>query len=404
LAQGTAKGGVFGFRSLLNLYVAFGYGDISGGKTYFTWWMFITALSVLPILGGFLGDRSRKPVLATQIGAGLSFIAALIVTLGDLIPFYSALILFAIGTGLFDPNVKALFGRSMKEEERNMDAGWTLFFLFFNFFALTTPALPSYIGTEDAYPVSFAVMGVFPLLSLGLMTLFQYRGDHKGSLPRMSQKVFPGPYPWKWGAFLFFLLLSFIGAWTFYEWGMGRITYFGSIGHRIKDFYDKKDVLFFIQKTLPSTMTILFHLVLVAVWSFWKTSTLKKLGVGFLLFGFSTSFLVPELMAPGELGTERMVRYFVVFLALNAVFEALTTPSFYSLITRSISGKWLGTAFGAFSMLTIPVSRFFLGRITNADFTVLGTSYTFFFLFLIFAGAFFALDRWWTPFVGRKGD
>jgi proton-dependent oligopeptide transporter, POT family len=103
----------FGFyvmMAILTLYMGkeFGWDEKMSGKVY---GIFLGVVYIIPILGGFLGDRVLGQRHTIRIGAVLMAIGfvALTVSSRDRIPvFYAGLALVAVGTGLFKANISVV--------------------------------------------------------------------------------------------------------------------------------------------------------------------------------------------------------------------------------------------------------------------------------------------------------
>ncbi len=170
----------FGFYTLmaiLTLYMGreFGWDEKFIGTNY---GVFLGAVYIIPILGGFLGDRVLGQRNTIRIGAILMAFgfAALAFSSKDRIPFfYAGLGLVAMGTGLFKANISVLVSGLYEEGSKLKDAAFNIFYMGVNVGATLAPLASTYIDKQLSYNASFAAAGIGMVLSL---IIFQVGRKH----------------------------------------------------------------------------------------------------------------------------------------------------------------------------------------------------------------------------------
>jgi POT family proton-dependent oligopeptide transporter len=156
-------------RALLTLFMVapvaeggLGFATPTAGSIYGTYGM---AVYLLALPGGFIADRligAKRSVLVggTTIAAGHYALAWPSVT-----SFYLGLVLIAIGTGLFKPNISALVGALYSRDDNRRDAGFSLFYMGINIGAFFAPLVTGFLAQSSLFKDWLASAGFNPLYS-----------------------------------------------------------------------------------------------------------------------------------------------------------------------------------------------------------------------------------------------
>lgn len=159
----------YGMRALLTLFMVapvaeggLGFATPTAGSIYGTYGM---AVYLLALPGGFIADRligAKRSVLVggTTIAAGHYALAWPSVT-----TFYLGLVLIAIGTGLFKPNISALVGALYSRNDNRRDAGFSLFYMGINVGAFFAPLVTGFLAQSSLFKGWLAAVGFNPLYS-----------------------------------------------------------------------------------------------------------------------------------------------------------------------------------------------------------------------------------------------
>ncbi len=118
---------------------------------------------VTPILGGLIADKLTGYRNAVIIGAFLMTLghAAMALEVFSDPFFYLGLGLLIIGNGLFKPNISSMVGQLYKNQGKEKDAGYTIFYMGINAGAFLGILLCGYIGESVGWHYGFGLAGVF---------------------------------------------------------------------------------------------------------------------------------------------------------------------------------------------------------------------------------------------------
>lgn len=159
----------YGMRAILTYFMVapvaaggLGLGNADAALIYGNYTM---ASYMLAIPGGFISDHilgMRRSVLY-----GGAIIAAGHYTLA--IPadgaFYLGLVLVALGTGLFKPNISAIVGTLYAPGDERRDAGFSLFYMGVNIGALLSPLVTGFLAQSETFKGWLATNGFDPARS-----------------------------------------------------------------------------------------------------------------------------------------------------------------------------------------------------------------------------------------------
>ena len=157
----------YGMRALLVLFLTASIMDNGwewarqDAAVLYGW--YIGLVYITPIIGGFIADKLLGYRKAVVLGA-------LIMTLGHASMalegftenfFYLGLILLILGNGLFKPNISSMVGQLYKTDDKEKDAGYTIFYMGINAGAFLGILLCGYIGEKVGWHFGFGLAGVF---------------------------------------------------------------------------------------------------------------------------------------------------------------------------------------------------------------------------------------------------
>jgi proton-dependent oligopeptide transporter, POT family len=171
----------FGFyvlMAILYLYMGekLGWDDKQKG---FYYGIFLGAVYLIPVLGGFLGDRVLGQRDTIRLGAVLMAIGYVALTLSSrerIAFFFAGLGLVAAGTGLFKANISVLVGNLYEEGSKHKDAAFNIFYMGVNIGATLSPLAATFIHNQfNSYNISFAAAAGGMILS---MIIFQAGKRH----------------------------------------------------------------------------------------------------------------------------------------------------------------------------------------------------------------------------------
>ena len=187
----------FGYYTMIAVFALFlraNFGLDAGwaGEIYSD---FLMLVYFLPIVGGWMADKFGFGRMVT-IGILIMFLGYLLLSVplgGDvvgLVAMLAALLLIALGTGLFKGNLQVMVGNLYEDAQyaAKRDAGFSLFYMAINIGALFAPTAAIKImewaqnslgvSVEDSYHFAFAVACASLVLSIAIYYAFRKTFRH----------------------------------------------------------------------------------------------------------------------------------------------------------------------------------------------------------------------------------
>ncbi|OAB79810.1 peptide MFS transporter [Cochleicola gelatinilyticus] len=157
----------YGMRALLVLFLVAsildeGWGwDRADALVLYAWYTGL--VYVTPILGGLIADKImgyRNAVIAGALLMTLGHASMALEVFSDPF-FFIGLGLLIVGNGLFKPNISSMVGQLYKNQGKEKDAGYTIFYMGINAGAFLGILLCGYIGEKVGWHYGFGLAGVF---------------------------------------------------------------------------------------------------------------------------------------------------------------------------------------------------------------------------------------------------
>ncbi|HEY8194358.1 MAG TPA: peptide MFS transporter [Hyphomicrobium sp.] len=159
----------YGMRALLVLFMVapieaggLGFKTPNAGSIYGTYTM---AVYLLAVPGGFLADRMLGAKRSVLIGGVTIAAGHYALAIPSLTSFYIGLMLIALGTGLFKPNISALVGALYSRDDVRRDAGFSLFYMGINVGAFMAPIVTGFLAQSPIFKDWLTDAGFDPALS-----------------------------------------------------------------------------------------------------------------------------------------------------------------------------------------------------------------------------------------------
>jgi len=159
----------YGMRALLVLFLIAnltgensGWGWERADATLLYGW-YIGLVYLTPVIGGYIADKFTGYRKAIVIGAFVMTLghAAMAMELFADYFFYVGLVLLILGNGMFKPNISSIVGQLYKNQGKEKDAGYTIFYMGINAGAFLGILLCGYIGEQIGWHYGFGLAGVF---------------------------------------------------------------------------------------------------------------------------------------------------------------------------------------------------------------------------------------------------
>jgi len=310
--------GFYGMRSFLVLYLIRGSVQFPQDKAMSFYGFFILALSISPILGGITGDfilGSRKTsVLGGFIQAAGCFLLA-VPAVGSI---YAGLFCIVLGTGLYNPNIISVLSNLYQNRRQKMDAAVVLFYIAINIGSLFGTFFLTGISEVLGYNIGFLIAGI-AMLSSPMLLIFTRKiitAETTGGNEIISQK---NPSGLKIAAIILCIVL---------------VPLFWLV---MQENPDVASII--VQKTgehlqsltlliVPVTV-IVFGILFSIIWSARVTSSLLKIGIGFLIYALSLGLMF--MIVSGDSG---IILFIFLVLLMQAIAELFISPVALSYICK----------------------------------------------------------------------
>lgn len=157
----------YGMRALLVLFLISsildeGWGwERSDALVLYAWYTGLVYIT--PIFGGLIADKImgyRKAVILGALLMTLGHASMALEVVGNPF-FFIGLGLLIVGNGLFKPNISSMVGQLYKTQDKEKDAGYTIFYMGINAGAFLGILLCGYIGEKVGWHYGFGLAGIF---------------------------------------------------------------------------------------------------------------------------------------------------------------------------------------------------------------------------------------------------
>jgi len=159
----------YGMRALLTLFMVapavhggLGFSDGSAALLYGNYTM---AVYLLSIPGGFIADRFLGAQRTVLTGGAIIALGHFSLAVPHLSAFYAGLVLIALGTGLFKPNISVLVGNLYTPDDPRRDAGFSIFYMGINIGGFVAPLVTGFLAQSATFKGWLVSNGFDPALS-----------------------------------------------------------------------------------------------------------------------------------------------------------------------------------------------------------------------------------------------
>ena len=166
----------YGMRALLVLFLVSSMVDGGWGwdraEALQLYGLYTGLVYITPIFGGLIADKIMGYRNAVVLGALLMTLGHASMALEGTTSmfFYAGLFFLIIGNGLFKPNISSMVGQLYKNQGKEKDAGYTIFYMGINAGAFLGILLCGYIGEKVGWHYGFGLAGIF--MFIGMLQFF----------------------------------------------------------------------------------------------------------------------------------------------------------------------------------------------------------------------------------------
>jgi POT family proton-dependent oligopeptide transporter len=156
----------YGMRALLVLFMVAPLA--SGGLGFDTkqaaliYGNYAMAVYMLAIPGGFIADKMLGARRSVLLGGSVIALGHFSMAVPTLMNFYLGLVLIALGTGLFKPNISVLVGGLYGQDDPRRDSGFSIFYMGINIGAFIAPLITGFLAQSAAFKWMLAEAGLDP--------------------------------------------------------------------------------------------------------------------------------------------------------------------------------------------------------------------------------------------------
>lgn len=356
----------YGFRAIFVIYMVDEVIGFDRSQALSVYGFFTGSILFTPLLGGVVGDLllgNKKTILIGGLTAGVGMLCLLIPAQGAL---YAGLVLLALGSGLFNPNLKADYGKLFLDRPGVLYSRFTFFMAVTNLGAVIGVFIIALINEQFGFRAGFITTGL--LMLLAVVPILILRKLPAYFLPEKSRSIMLSVTT---------IALAFVAVglfWTFYELSFSFYTHFTI------EWIDL-EILPFSSSFLQSTQTWILvggGILMTVIWNHYRTSPFLNFLIGCVLglmyFALSLFIMtnVTGAIVPLILGT----------ILLLALAEVLVSPLAYTIVTRYGNPKYLAILMSLTFipslfiswLLLFPDGSLYVDAIFDAQIGVLGMS------------------------------
>lgn len=317
----------YGVRALLLFYLIEGVFAMDYPDALSIFGLFASAVGAFGLLGALLGDLVIGNKKAIISGAILQLVGILCLFIPEINVFYIGLVLIVAGNGLYSPNIIANFGKLYLNKLRLLDAGYSILYLAINLGAALGVLAIGYLGEIYGWKYGFALAAVFSVFSLLPIRYLEKEVPVRVAIDDLPKnKIIGNIAVVVLLSTIFTGIYSILGGQTFSlenklhevaNWGMPR-TYWAAY---------------------TSGFNFLIAFICAILWTYWYSSQVYKLRIGFLFVASSVGLL---LFIPESPQGQHVPIYLAAMFILS-VAEVYIAPVIFSVVTQYSNPKYLAS-------------------------------------------------------------
>lgn len=163
LTETWEKFSFFGMRALLVYYMTL-HLEITQARASYIYGMYTAGVYLTPIIGGMIADRWLGRRRAVLIGGAIMAAGHFMMASESL--FYAALVVIAIGNGLFLPSLPSQIERLYTKQDPRRTSAYSIYYVGINLGAFLAPLVCGTLGEVFGWHWGFGAAGVGMLLGL----------------------------------------------------------------------------------------------------------------------------------------------------------------------------------------------------------------------------------------------
>jgi len=318
---------------------------------------------VTPIIGGFIADKIMGYRNAVVLGALLMTIGHASMALEGMTSlfFYAGLFFLIIGNGLFKPNISSMVGQLYKNQGKEKDAGYTIFYMGINSGAFLGILLCGYIGEKVGWHYGFGLAGIGMLIGMIVywwgQKYLEGVGEYIGNDSNPDNKDKDRPLTRIEKDRMLVMFLSFfliIVFWGAFEQAGGLMNlYADEKTNRMLGGFEVPASWF---QSVNAFFIITLGTAVAGFWYRWKLkgregSSLFKMAIGVIIMGWGFMFMRFASQEYDASGSSAMYWLVLAYL-FHTIGELCASPVALSFITKLAPAKYASFMMGAYFAAT----------------------------------------------------
>jgi POT family proton-dependent oligopeptide transporter len=408
MTQMWAEFSFFGLQALLVYYMTKHLG-FSQAQSSMIYGLYGGAAFFSPFFGGIIADRWLGKTRAVVIGGLMMMVGHFTMAFEPLL--YPALVLVALGNGLFLPPLAIQVGSLYRDDDPRKATAYSAYYMGINLGGLTAPLVCGTLGELYGWHWGFAAAGVG--MGIGLVTYLGFRRhlpqDVATTAAAATVDSSGGPVKRDWWVDLALVVAMVV---------LFRIGYEQSgnvIALWVADFTDRS-LPFAPDRVIPATwfqsinplLIIVGTPFLMRLWARGKrveteAHLLRRMAFGCLIAACASGLMVAAAIVSGPAGSRVSLLWVTGYFILLTLGELFVIPVGLTLVERLSPAIFASTAMGAWyiakflgSLLAGAMGTYW-GRIDPALFFALGGICT-----LLAAGALGTMAHVWKDRVTQR--
>ena len=144
---------------------------------------------LLPMIGGYAGDKILDPKSCVMIGSIVSMIGYFLLAVPTEAFMYCGLAVLTVGTGLFMPNITSMVSNLYKKDDIRRESGFSIFYTFINIGGIIPPLISAFLIYKFGWTSAFLLAGFAMFISALLSHFDKSNGYAKATLTLHLTKI-----------------------------------------------------------------------------------------------------------------------------------------------------------------------------------------------------------------------
>lgn len=334
------RAGYYGVRAVFLTYLLSSTINMEETEAYALYGTFGALIYGSKFLGALIGDLAIGNRLSVIIGGGLQTLGILTFTIGGSLGLYGGMTFLIIGSGFYDSNLLAAFGKEYLDRKKIADSGFGILYIAVNIGAFVGVMSVMYIN-ETSMLFSLILAASLSILA----TLIVLATQDVTNNPNINSEIKPYEATSKNVLLVILAILMSALFWLFYDLAApatSMVSY--DLNETAENVwgYTSFDMI----GDLNSIVIICIGSLLAFVYYAVDSSSVIKVGIGFLLA--ATAFLLVSLILIEH--PINSLNYFMMSIIILAIAEFFVVPPLMSIIATRSNPKYMAILMAVFSI------------------------------------------------------